>query len=398
MRSKRRDASRDQDGRPDCPPDLLRPHRPPLRATVRSGRASDLNALLALESKVFATDRMSRRSARQFLLSPRATVLVAEVGHDLCGAAVVLFRHASDIARLYSIAVDPAVAANGIGRTLLSAAEETATARDCQYLRLEVHANNTRAIDCYRKAGYREFGRHKKYYQENGDALRFEKRLAVPVASLADAPPYFHQTTEFTCGPACILMALAWADPAFSPTPATEFRLWREATTIFMSSGPGGCGPFGMAVTLQKHGLDPEIFVTHPGPYFLDTVQSLEKRRVVRITQEDFTREAEALDIRTHVAHADESVLMPALRQGAAAIVLLSGYHMKPKGQPHWVFVFGCEDRFVLTHDPGANRDKQGQAIAPETYAVPWSAFMRMTRCGRDRLGAAILIRKRLRP
>jgi len=391
MRSELRDetAARDPDGTQE---------RVPLRATVRSGRVSNLDALLALESKVFATDRMSRRSARQFLLSPRATVLVAEAEGRLCGAAVVLVRHASDTARLYSIAVDPEVSGNGIGQALLTAAEETAIARDCQYLRLEVHENNTRAIDCYRKSGYREFGRHKKYYQDNGDALRFEKRLAAPIASLAAAPPYFHQTTEFTCGPACILMALAWADPTFSPTPATEFRLWREATTIFMSSGPGGCGPFGMAVALKKHGLTPEIFVTHPGPYFLDTVQSLETRRVMRVTQEDFVQEAQALGIATHLAHADESVLMPALRAGASAIVLVSGYHMTPSGQPHWVFVFGCEGRFVLTHDPAAVRDRQGQAIAPETYAVPWAAFMRMTRCGRDRLGAAILIRKGSRP
>ncbi|MEZ5786720.1 MAG: peptidase C39 family protein [Xanthobacteraceae bacterium] len=391
MRSKRLEETpaRGQDGTP---------HRRPLRAKLRSGRIGDLDALLALECKVFATDRMSRRSARQFLLSPRATVLVAELDGRLRGAAVVLFRHASDIGRLYSIAVDPDVTGNGIGQAMLNAAEETAIARDCQYLRLEVHEKNFRAIDCYRKSGYREFGRHKKYYQDNGDALRFEKQLAAPVASLAKAPPYFHQTTEFTCGPACILMALAWADPKFCPTPATEFRLWREATTIFMSSGPGGCGPFGMAVALKRHGLSPEIFVTHPGPYFLDTVQSLEKRRVMRITQEDFVQEAKALGIAMQLTHADESVLMPALRNGASAIVLLSGYHMKPRGQPHWVFVFGCEGRFVLLHDPAAVRDKHGQAAAPETYAVPWTAFMRMTRCGRDHLGAAILIRKGPRP
>ena len=79
---------------------------------------------------------------------------------------------------------------------------------------------------------------------------------------------------------------------------------------------------------------------------------------------------------------------------GAAAIVLVSDYHMTPKGQPHWVFVFGREDRFVLVHDPAATRDEHGRALAPETYAVPWGAFMRMTRYGRDHLGATILIRK----
>src|SRR6516162_8974963 len=86
--------------------------------------------------------------------------------------------------------------------------------------------------------------------EDGGDALRFEKRLVPNLRALAVAPPYFHQTTEFTCGPACIMMALAWADRKFKPAPAFEFQLWREATTIFMTSGPGGCGPYGMAVAL----------------------------------------------------------------------------------------------------------------------------------------------------
>jgi hypothetical protein len=46
-----------------------------------------------------------------------------------------------------------------------------------------------------------------RYYEDGGDALRFEKRLVPNLRALAVAPPYFHQTTEFTCGPACIMMA-----------------------------------------------------------------------------------------------------------------------------------------------------------------------------------------------
>ncbi|MGZ8309133.1 MAG: peptidase C39 family protein [Rhodoplanes sp.] len=371
---------------------------PPTRSAsavaTRVASVADLQSILLLENKVFATDRMSRRTVRRFLLSANAVALAAEEGGRLCGAAIVLVRRTSDLARLYSIAVDPDCAGRGVGPALLAAAEAAAIARDCQFLRLEVHENNARAISLYRRAGYREFGRHHEYYKDRGHALRFEKRLAPRLASLADAPPYFHQTTDFTCGPACLLMALAWADRAFCPSPVIEFRLWREATTIFMSTGPGGCEPFGMAVALKRHGLSSEIFVTRPGPYFLDTVQSAEKRRVMRITQDDFVEEAKAIGLAVHLTYADESVVIPALDAGAAAIVLVSGYHMTPRGQPHWVFVFGREDRFVLVHDPAASRDEHGQALAPETYAVPWPAFMRMTRCGRDHLGATILIRK----
>ena len=40
-----------------------------------------------------------------------------------------------------------------------------------------------------------------------------------------------------------------------------------------------------MAVALKRHGLAPEIYVSRPGPYFLDTVTSADKRRVMQLTQ-----------------------------------------------------------------------------------------------------------------
>ena len=63
----------------------------------------------------------------------------------------------------------------------------------------------------------------------------------------------------------------------FKPEPAVEFRLWRESTTIFMTSGPGGCEPYGIAVTLKRHGLIPEIYASRAGPYFLETAKSADK-------------------------------------------------------------------------------------------------------------------------
>jgi ribosomal protein S18 acetylase RimI-like enzyme len=386
-------------------------HAPAPDIRVRKAERGDIDALIELEHRVFATDRLSRRSLRRFLASPTAQVLVAQAGEHLAGVAIVLFRPRSAIARLYSIAVAPHMGGRGVGPMLLAAAEAAALARDCRTIRLEVHLNNHAAISRYRKSGYREFARHRGYYEDGGDALRFEKQLVPNLPALAAAPPYFHQTTDFTCGPACIMMALAWADSRahssppsraaqrFKPAPAFEFQLWREATTIFpsSSSGPGGCEPFGMAVALARHApqaLRPEIHVSRPGPYFLDSVTSPEKRRVMQLTQSQFQAEAKALNIPSHLTPVNESVLMRAFDAGSVAIVLVSGYHMVARGKPHWIFAFGRDGRHVLMHDPAAIRDDQGMAAAAETYAVPWSELERMIHVGRERLSAAIVIRK----
>jgi len=356
---------------------------------LRPGALADIDALLALESKVFTTDRCSRRSFRNFLTSDFAALIVAE-NDALAGYALVLFRPGSAVGRLYSIAVAPQHAGRGIGLRLLAAAEDAAIARGCVSMRLEVDERNRPAISRYEKAGYRAFGRRPGYYDDGGNALRYGKPLQPVLRGLEDPPPYFHQTTEFTCGAACMMMALAFAKPAWRPERASEFQLWREATTIFTSGGPGGCDPYGLAVTLRRQGLGPEILVNNPGLYFLDTVQSEEKQRVMRLAQEAFREEARGLGIPTHLTPEGESVLIERLEAGSAAIVLVTGYHMARRGGPHWVFAFGYEGHHVLVHDPSAKYDDQGMSRA--SFAVPRAEFGRMTRFGRDRLRAAVVI------
>jgi len=148
---------------------------------LRSGVRGDLDNLLALERRAFAGDRLARRSFRHLLGAPTAALLVAEEDGRLVGYALVLFKARSGLARLYSIAVAPECAGRGAGTLLLAAAEAAARARGCRLMRLEVDANNARAIARYRKAGYAAFGRRPGYYENGADALRFQKQLSTAI-------------------------------------------------------------------------------------------------------------------------------------------------------------------------------------------------------------------------
>ena len=138
---------------------------------------TDLDALLAVEEAVFTTDILSRRSFRRFLATTGATLIVAEAAGKLAGYALVLYPPRSMFARLYSIAVAPHIGRRGVGPLLLAGAERAARRRGRRAMRLEVHEHNGRAIARYEKSGYRLFGRHRRYYDDRGDALRFEKPL-----------------------------------------------------------------------------------------------------------------------------------------------------------------------------------------------------------------------------
>jgi ribosomal protein S18 acetylase RimI-like enzyme len=151
----------------------------PATTTIRPGTPADLDAIVALEQAAFATDRISRRSFARLLGRPSAAVLVAERGRMLLGCAVVLFRAFSRRARLYSLAVAPAVAGQGIGGRLLGAAEDAAIEKGCVSLGLEVRADNRAALGLYQRRDYRLIGRTEDYYSDGAAALHFLKFLAA---------------------------------------------------------------------------------------------------------------------------------------------------------------------------------------------------------------------------
>jgi [ribosomal protein S18]-alanine N-acetyltransferase len=155
--------------------------RSSIRVTLRRGRQRDLAALVTLELAVFKTDIVSRRSFRHFIASANASLIVAEESGGLAGYVLVLYPPHSKLARLYSIAVAPHVGGRGLGPRLLAAAEEAAKRRGRRGMRLEVHVSNKRAIARYAKSGYRLFGKRHDYYDDHGDALRFEKPLGRSV-------------------------------------------------------------------------------------------------------------------------------------------------------------------------------------------------------------------------
>jgi [ribosomal protein S18]-alanine N-acetyltransferase len=157
----------------------------PADIRIRKGRLTDIDALMALEHRVFTVDHLSRRSFRNFLTSPHSVLMVAEDGGDtLAGYVHVLFRPRSKAARLYSIGVAAHAAGRGIGVALLQAGEQAARRRKAPLIRLEVQPGNRAAIARYEKSGYRATGHLPGYYNDGSDALRYEKPLGkVPGAA-----------------------------------------------------------------------------------------------------------------------------------------------------------------------------------------------------------------------
>ena len=141
---------------------------------VRAAGPRDLDALDAIERRSFARDRFPRRNLRRLLTGGAAAFLIAEEEGVAAGYAMVLFRRGGAVARLYSIAVDPAFRGMGVAAALIRSAGAVARRKGASRLRLELRPSNDAAMRLYECAGFTFFERKAGYYADGEDAIRMD--------------------------------------------------------------------------------------------------------------------------------------------------------------------------------------------------------------------------------
>ncbi|MEQ5815520.1 ribosomal protein S18-alanine N-acetyltransferase [Marinobacter sp. NFXS11] len=361
---------------------------------LRQASSKDLDALVRLENRCFSEDRLSRRSFRRFLEMPRDRLIVAEADGDLVGYCLVLMSAATRLARIYSIAVSPAVRGQGVGEKLVREAESEAAEAGRIVMRLEVREDNRGAISLYKRLGYRQFGTYRDYYEDHGTALRFERRILFYEPSREfPAVPYYPQTTDFSCGPAALIMAMAALDEQQPLTTLEELRLWREATTIFMLAGHGGCGPHGLALAAWNRGFEASAWISMEGALFKDTVRSEDKKRVLELVHEGFLHDIGQTGIQLHHDPLTLEAMEEALHEGRVPVILISTWQLNRSRVPHWVTVCAIDDQFVYLHDPEIDVEV-GETVADKQYLpVDRRVFSQISRYGRNQpLQAAVIV------
>ncbi len=241
---------------------------PNTQLSIRPAHIEDLDALDQLEKQSFVTDRLSRRSFRHWIGTSHRALLVAELANTLVAYILIIYHPGTRLARVYSLAVAEQARGFGIARKLMTAGEQASREGGRLYLRLEVSVDNIAAIRLYESLGFQKFGLYQDYYEDHQDALRYQKCIRRYQPMLQQTPvQWFRQTTRFTCGPAALMMAMHALDNRCQATQEQELLIWREATTIFMTSGHGGCHPVGLALAAQQRGFKAEVWINQPAHY-----------------------------------------------------------------------------------------------------------------------------------
>ncbi len=165
---------------PELPAGAAEPELPAGAADpeLRAASAADLDALHALETRLFASDAWSRSMLREELTGElRSYVVLAdpETGAVLGYAGVLTVGTEADI---QTIAVVPELRGRGQGRRLMRQLLATAAQAGAREVFLEVRADNPVARGLYDSLGFAEIGVRPRYYQPDGvDAIVMRHEL-----------------------------------------------------------------------------------------------------------------------------------------------------------------------------------------------------------------------------
>ncbi len=374
------------------------PRSRPGSIRIELASSNDWPALCELEDASFPGDRISARSWRALVVSPSATVTIARessssVGSSrIVGAAVVLQRAGTSVARLYSIAIAAHMRGRGVSSALLEDATQRMRDAGAAVLRLETRLDNIAAQHLFVRSGFVQRGRKAGYYEDGEDALLYQKSLWSLGASERDAAlsaPYYGQTLDFTCGPCALLMAMAALDPATPLDRAAEIRIWREATTVFMAAGHGGCGPHGLALAAERRGFHTTVHAPGGQAMFIESVRDVRKKEVIQLVEADFRSELASTQARMVSTSMTAAQLVDHLHQGRVPIVLISLWRLHGEKGPHWVVVTGFDGHVFRILDPMV-----APAAGDPHMTITVEEFHRITRYGRRRQTAAVVICK----
>ncbi len=366
---------------------------------IRPARPADLDALCRLEDQCFMTDRISRRSFARFLKRPEnAGLLLAESEtNDIAAYGLNLYRNNISLARLYSIACSESYRGQGLGEQLMIALEGDAQDRACAYWRLELRNDQPALLHWYQSQGFAKRGDHPNYYEDGCGAIKMEKRL-LPSAQARPRSPYYAQTTPFTCGPSALLMAMAQQTKDSPCDQIEEINIWREATTVYMTQGIGGCSGEGLAIAAAKRGFAGTLWVTEEDSPFTHSVRDSVKKQLIAAVHDDFVERLRSSNIQRRIGQPDFSELRRLIDGGHSIVALISTWSLNRNRAPHWVHLVDVSDKFVYINDPDMDaEDWQRSTISDSDFSsLPMThrAFERARSYGKNRFSAVLCIKK----
>lgn len=181
-----------------------------------------------------------------------------------------------------------------------------------------------------------------------------------------DEPPYYRQSTTFSCGAVAALTAQvqAGALEATSLDRTSELTLWRDATNFL------ACEPVGLGVAIRRRWASSPIavFLDTDLPVMLDSYPESEQEWRA-VLQRASRKDAAALGVPVRKHRLAMPEIRTALRGGDQVLLVISLAGMQRIDAPHWVLCHGVVPGAIVLEDSWIN-DAAGETWV-DAHLIP---------------------------
>ncbi len=183
--------------------------------------------------------------------------------------------------------------------------------------------------------------------------------------------PYYQQSSEFSCGPACVLMVMKHFEPRLELGRGLEFEIWRQCNMI----GIKGADAYGLSVPLIDAGYEVRLLtqrrkVIDPAPW---------KRRLRRLfSAEDIElslfgmKQNQKRALRRHLQVTFKRPIVDdivrGVREGFVPVALVHMGVVHSLNIPHWVVVTDADETSVVFNDPYPPKGRKGLRLSHSKF------------------------------
>lgn len=167
--------------------------------------------------------------------------------------------------------------------------------------------------------------------------------------------PYYAQSSEFTCGPACVLMVMKHFDPRMEIGRALEFEIWRQCNMV----GIKGADPYGLSVPLIDADYEVRLVtkrrrIVDPKPWRRRLIRHFSSEEIELSLFGMRENQRRALSRNLHVNYKRPVVadIIRRVREGFVPIALVHMGVVHSLNIPHWVVVTDADVDNVVFNDP----------------------------------------------
>lgn len=174
--------------------------------------------------------------------------------------------------------------------------------------------------------------------------------------------PFCEQELDFTCGPACLMMAMKYFDKTIKMDLSLELDIWREANLV----GIRGTSRFGLALAAHRRGFSTKILNNTKDMGYVEIVKETRKnvdKEMLDFFFKDIKKKCAKAKIKEIVKDIGVGDVKNVLEEGAIPVVLANAKFFSGEDLAHWILVKGFDSKHFYINNPLDNPNKRKEKV-----------------------------------